>query len=373
MSAHLMRCCANVVHCSAFRMRKLVHKNSPKQNLNSRSSNPLNINDILLQQDYARLRQFSRQQPLKFQRMYGHLIGLKLDPDSSEFRLSFLNLLLKTVKSRVFKDIEAENCIVFNDDLGCSACQTRIKYLEMERFNKLKKDRYHFDFVLREVFTYEEFMHRKVYENEQFVDAYEQFYVRPSREDREAKAESNVVNECGEELDRKLKETNGELIEAIELDGVMKLNVAKELPCDAFQMSYESYRINDSHFAVECDQLLRRDEFSRHYDFYHNFLFSNAELIDKKCPFSQYGCAYFKTSFDFMFTGEFEAAKCLDDHLLSGRLGLNQLADQLSFELANLNNACPLDLNYSLVELPFDLLFEIFTKLDSLMFCLFID
>lgn len=373
MSRHLIRCCANVVHCSSFRMRKIANKNEKSKQL--RYPDPIetearfdstNINDILLKQDYESLQQFCLQQPLKFQRMYGYLIGLKLNPNSSEFRLSFLNLLLKTVKSRVFKDIEAENCIVFNDDLGCSACQTRIKYLEMDRFAKLKKDHYHFDFILRDIITYEEFLEKKIYVHEKFLDAYDQFYLIPNRQDKIEEDNNYFVNESKDELDRKLNETNMRLIDSIELDPVMKLNVAKELPCDAFQIAYESYRINDTHFSVDCDQLLRRDEFSDHYDLYHNFIFNNAELIDKKCPFSQFGCSYFKTNFDFMFTNSFDSAQNLDNHLLNAKLTENKLTNQISFELANLSNDCMPDINYSLIELPFDILFEVFNKLDSL-------
>lgn len=373
MSQHLSRCCANVVHCSSFRMRKIANrkeKSAPFKHPDpircEHRSDLTNLNDILLKQDYEKLRQFSEQCALKFQRMYGYLIGLKLNPNSSEFRLSFLNLLLKTVKSRVFSDIEAENCIVFNDDLGCSACQTRIKYMEMDRFQQLKKDRYHFDFILSDVFTYEDFIEKKIHKNLEFLNAYEKFYLKPNREEKLVDVENNYANETKEDLERKLNETNKQLIESIELDPVMKLNVAKELPCDAFQKAYESYRINDSHFSVDCNQMLRRDEFADHYNLYHNFIFNNAELIDKKCPFSQYGCTFFKSNFDFMFTNSFDSSQNLDSHLLNARLTENKLVNEITFELANLNSECVPDLNYSLVELPLDVLFEIFNKLDSL-------
>ncbi|CAF0966530.1 unnamed protein product [Brachionus calyciflorus] len=371
---HLEKCPANVVQCTSFRMRKISNKYEKYKNFKfpdpirvEMSSNDKlkNLNDILLDQDYESLKKFCAENPLKFQRTYGYLIGLKLNPSSSEFRLSFLNLLLKTVKSRIFKDIEAENCIVFNDDIGCIACQTRIKYLEISRFEKLKKDRYHFDFILRDIITYEDFIEKKIYLNESFLKAYEDFYLKPNRDENILANKLEIKEESKEELEQKLKETNLKLLECTELSSIMKLNVAKELPCDAFQITYESYRLNDTHFSVDCNELLRRDEFSEHYDLYHNFIFNNSEDIDKECPFRQYGCGYFKRKYDFMFTKSFQYDQDLKYNFLNADLCHNKLTNQITFNLNNLNIESNKG-DYSLLDLPFDILYEIFKNLDSL-------
>ncbi len=157
MSKHLMTCVACVVRCSSFRVRKIANKNEKSNHLKwpdpiwneklnilnnnhhsfaSSLANPndcaqfsaemKNINEILLEQDIASLREFAEKQPLKFHRMYGYLIGLKIFKDYSQSKFSFMKYLLKNVKSKVFRDIETENCIVWNDEDGCAACQSRV-------------------------------------------------------------------------------------------------------------------------------------------------------------------------------------------------------------------------------------------------------
>lgn len=60
----------------------------------------------MLEQDYRNLNEFAKQFPLKFQRMYGYIIGLKLDNLSNsaqQNKFMFMRYLLKNVKSRIFK------------------------------------------------------------------------------------------------------------------------------------------------------------------------------------------------------------------------------------------------------------------------------
>lgn len=113
------------------------------------------MNTMLLKHDLNDLEAFSLQQPLKFHRMYGYLIGLDVSKDYGHSRFSFMRNLLVNVKSKVFRDIQSENCIAFNDDVGCLACQTRTRNLERARFDFLKMDRFGFNAVLREVSSYE--------------------------------------------------------------------------------------------------------------------------------------------------------------------------------------------------------------------------
>lgn len=381
LSNHLSKCCANVIQCSAFRMRKILNKNKKFANLkypdpiyaqkekliNLNSENKdNNLNEILLKQDYEYLAAFCSKNPLKFQRMYGHLIGLKLDPGSKDYKFSFIKYLLKTVKSRIFKDIEAENCIVFNDDIGCIACQTRIRHLETARFERLRKDRYHFGSVLKDVYNYEQFVERKIYSQPEFLEVYKEHFLKEISEEEPS---IKIDPENSEKLQEKLEETNLELLNSIELNPVLKLNVAKELPCEAFQLQYESYRLNDSHFSVECDELLRRDEFAEHYSLYHNFLYSHSELIDLNCPFKEYGCDYFKTQYDFVFSKEKSAEIC-QNNMLKGFLVHNLLSNQLTFNLNNFDKIYQRENEdgLSLLDLPCEVLYDIFDKLDSLSF-----
>ena len=77
--------------------------------------------------------------PLKFYRVYNHIINHVDNKDYSQSKFYFFSHLLVNVKSKVFKDIETENCIIYNDEDGCVACQTRIKSLENDRFLILKR------------------------------------------------------------------------------------------------------------------------------------------------------------------------------------------------------------------------------------------
>jgi hypothetical protein len=170
MYKHLISCPASVVQCTAYSTRKIINKNKKFKTLKwddpidlqkrslaltisqhdlQTNSNGDNINKILLKKDLETLRKFSVENPLKFHRMYGYLIGLDVSKDYSQSRFSFMRKLLNNVKSKIFKDIQTENCIVFNDEVGCSACQRRTRNRENERFEILKADRFGFNSVLR--------------------------------------------------------------------------------------------------------------------------------------------------------------------------------------------------------------------------------
>ena len=196
MSKHLMSCVACVVRCSAFRVRKIARKPAPSavsvdahnwpdpiacEKLNILNNNvypslcyekvcvargfdkeETNINALLLEQDVASLRAFATKQPLRFHRMYGYLIGLKVYKDYAAPKFSFMRHLLQNVRSRVFADLEAENCVVWNDESGCAACQSRMRMLEAARFALLQEDRLHFGAHLSHVRNFEEFVEKKV-------------------------------------------------------------------------------------------------------------------------------------------------------------------------------------------------------------------
>ena len=135
--------------------------------------------------------------------------------------------LLKNVKSKVFKDIETENCIVWNDEEGCAACQSHIRRLESERYAKLKEDRLHFGAHLREAINFDEFVDKKIYADLAFKQAYTEFYLKPRKDEEEEtnvntdEAEETVLDK--DELYKQLLTNNAELISVIELDSTLKV------------------------------------------------------------------------------------------------------------------------------------------------------
>ena len=412
MSKHLMTCVACVVRCGSFRVRKIMNKNEKfnhlkwpdpiwNERLNILNNNchsfvdlndciqlqteTKNINNVLLDQDIASLREFADKHPLKFHRMYGYLIGLKVFKDYSQSKFSFMKYLLKNVKSKVFKDIETENCIVWNDEDGCAACQSRIRMLESARFAKLKEDRLHFGAHLRDVLNFDEFLEKKVYAKFEFKQDYKEFYLKPIREEEEEKSATQKAIEPDDEqnqdeLYKKLLANNQELLNVIELDKTLKLNVAQELPCEAFQLQYESYRTKDTHFCIDCDQNLRREEYSSHYSLYHNFLLSSTEQIHLACPMQEYGCSYFKQTVEFFYGSNFlsvnsgqdnymfkNGAKKINQDYPSAKLVENKQSKSLTFNMDYLK--CKNENDYSkstILDLPFEVIYEIFDHLDSL-------
>lgn len=117
--------------------------------------------------------------------------------------------------------------------------------LELKRFSQLKeKHMKQFDPWLNGVENLSEFAERKIYEDDGFIKAYNEIYVARKEADEEEQRRRDALAspENNRELYAELIKRNGELIEAIELDPTLKSNVAKELPCEVFQLQYETYR-----------------------------------------------------------------------------------------------------------------------------------
>ena len=164
----------------------------------------------------------------------------------------------------------------------------------------------------------------------------------------------------------------------------MKINEAQELPCEAFQLQYESYRTKETTFCVDCDEMLRRDEYAPHYALYHNYLLSNAEQIDLACPMHDYGCDYFKQQVEFFYGSipKQVAPSSNDSFRLSNRkkikkvsTGLpaativpNKLSNNLTFTLDYLSSETKQDGDAvsTMLDLPFEVMYEIIDHLDSL-------
>lgn len=118
---HLKCCIASVIKCGSYRVRRIISKDEKLNRLkwpcpvdtefkdlaNLKESGPYktNMNEILLKQDYASVKRSAKENPLRFSRLYGYLIGLDVGKDFSDGRFSFLSRLLKNVKSSIFKVI----------------------------------------------------------------------------------------------------------------------------------------------------------------------------------------------------------------------------------------------------------------------------
>ena len=187
-------------------------------------------------------------------------------------------------------------------------------------------------------------------------------------DEEEDMAVAASVNQA--ELQEKLIQNNQELLEFMSLDTTLKLNVAKELACDAFQMSYESYRLVDTTFAVDCEKFFRRDEYSQHYSLVHNFLMPYIDSIYSKCPFYEYGCRFYEKKYDFLYVKREDAKHCSSRHQLSANLNYNTNSKCLGFSFNNMVNIKKEDDNenseINLLDLPYDVLFEIFDHFDSM-------
>ena len=104
------------------------------------------------------------------------------------------------------------------------------------------KEKYkQFDVFLNDVDSLAEFIERKIYLDEKFLSVYDDTYRREDK-DEQHEQQPELTPENNRELYDQLLKRNNELIEAIELDRTLKLNVAKELPCEIFQLQYETYR-----------------------------------------------------------------------------------------------------------------------------------
>jgi hypothetical protein len=358
LGTHLHVCAANVIRCSSFTLRKVSNKNDHGsfrfpdpvyQDKNSICNNKKNekevakreqlpsenIPELMLERDYENLTLFAQKNPLMFQRMYGYLIGLKLDESfAKQHKFGFLKYLLKNVKSKIFKDLEAENCVVYNDYDGCAACQQRIRNMEINRFNKLRQDYFNFGSLLKYTYTYDDFLEHKIYQNEEFLAVYHQFYPIPDDATLDFDLEDDQnVNKS--EVFEQLSQNNKEILEIIKLDKSPKLNVAKELGCEAFMSQYESYRLLDTTFSFYCDKLFRRNEYSDHYSLVHNFIMPYMDVIYSQCPFADYGCTFFEKKYNFLYVKEFDPKSDWTDNPLSACLCYDKSFDSFGFSLRN--------------------------------------
>lgn len=112
------------------------------------------------------------------------------------------------------------------------------------------KEKYkQFDVFLNDIDTLGEFVERKIHLDQKFLAVYNHVYIDKEKEEQDEEERKRIeaaadalTPEKNRELYEQLLKRNAELLEAIELDPTLKLNVAKELPCEVFQLQYETYR-----------------------------------------------------------------------------------------------------------------------------------
>lgn len=122
------------------------------------------------------------------------------------------------------------------------ACRARIKTYEQDRFYEMKKE--HFDesyAVLYNISTYEQFVEEKIYLKPEFLKAYDKIYSKPKKVRPDFEPEYDDLDE--KEIDLKLIENNEEILKIIELNPTLRLNLSKEIPCDAFYDYSDAYRL----------------------------------------------------------------------------------------------------------------------------------
>lgn len=388
---HLTECSASVIQCNSYRIRSISNNNKTNEsktkwpdpiyldrlanlderkhyNINGDQTTFENINRSFLNLDYNYLTDFSNKYPLKFYRIYSHFLNHVDTKDYTKSKFYFFKHLLVNVRSKIFKDIETENCVIYNDEEGCYTCQTRIKSLERDRFNELKRNEQFYSF-LRDIYDYDIFIEEKTYLNEQFSILYDKIYFEPFLESKKkqtkqftdefSELESENSDNNRDYLLEKLEKYNNEIIKLTDLNSCLKLNTLESSSCEPFQMNYELYRIKETEFRVDCESILRRDEYLEHYSFFHNFLFPNLESIHKYCPLNNYGCDYFTNGVCFDIDGK------------SSDICLDQINGHIRFRINDneINEECN-DIN--LLDLPSEILFRIVNYLVCVNFVIII-
>jgi hypothetical protein len=240
------------------------------------------------------------------------------------------------------------------------------------------ENRIKFYSVLGELDDYATFIEERIYANPDFIRIYSKLYPNKVKN-----LEEETEELSNEELNKKLIENNREIMQVLELNPVLNVNITKEMSCESF-IDIESYRLRETTYTSECDQFLRRDEFSEHYELFHDFLLPNADQIDVSCPYRQYGCNFFQQRFEFIF-GTSVGNRYLNENQPLSNLVQNDLNKCLSFRLdarptlknywdennnsSNLKNKTLMydnEIENNLMDLPFEVMFIIIDNLDSI-------
>lgn len=258
LGEHLEHCPASIIQCSSYRVRRLWNKEEKSGKLKwpcpvateatelatldlCSDVTKLDLSAILLKQDYESLRRFALEKPLRFSRLYGYIIGLDFGGEYSYGNFGFLARLLKKVKSKVFKDIECENCVIFNNEEGCLACRHRIKNLEESRFVEMKTKYFkEFNSCLFMVSSYEQFIEREVHLQEDFLKVYDAHFSKPKKSAPKTNEDDGLNDR---DLTDKLRANNNEILKYIELNQTLGLNESKEVPCNEFYDHSDAYKL----------------------------------------------------------------------------------------------------------------------------------
>ena len=333
---HLDNCPANIVECKAFRLRTVINKEKKYSNLKwpdpirlekisigcessaiaPKSTSPNKpLSKILLDIDYASLKKYANKNRLKFNCFYKYLL-LNLNNDS-DFENDKTQVFLKSylqnnkIPSKIFHDIKIDNCIIFKDDTGCHSCQLRLSNLEQERYNKLTAN-LEFSELLKSVYSYEQFLAQKVYNDKAFLYLYN--YLYDNQQQNNSFSSDLISNESS--LNSELIKSNNDILRVMELNSTFSLVKVPSMIDDLKDSNerykhldkYSSFRHRQTIYSNTCNSLLKRSQYSSHYNFYHNFLNSMSEEIDKACPFSLYGCKVFTNKYKFYLNKKYKGS-----------------------------------------------------------------
>ena len=371
---HLENCPANIVECKAFRLRLVVNKDKKhahfkwpdpihKEMLNIRDtsvgviSSSMPVSSILSDIDNQSFKRYACNNKLKFNCFYKYLL-LNLNDDNDFDNDKIVKNYLKTnkISSKIFPDIKIDSCIIFDDEIGCNSCHLRMSQLEQERYNKLTAN-LAFSELLKTVYSYEQFISEKVYNDKAFLYYYYNHYYE-ANDDQEMTINESVFN-------NELIKSNNDILKAVELSPIFSL---VKVPLDDMKELNEKYKHLDKYcsfrhrqtvYTNTCDNLLKRSQYSSHYNFYHNFLNPMCDEIDKKCPFSSYGCKVFTNRYKLYLNGNSKSS--INGKIVN--LKENNCLAVKYYDEKTLKNSSTSDY---FERIPFEIIHYIIDKLDSL-------
>ena len=361
---HLENCPANIVECKAFRLRTIVNKEKkhahlkwpdPIQNEKNVNISKTGINNdtplsnILLDIDNECLKQYAYKNKLKFNCFYKYLLLDLNNDDNFENDKPALRTFLKNnkISSKIFRDIKIDNCIFFNDEIGCNSCHVRISQLEQERYNKLTANLEFSD----------------IYNDKAFLYLYDYCYNNTDQDEDEKLVDCLTINESA--LNNELIKSNNDILRSVELNPTFSL---VKVPLDDMKDLNERYKHLDKYcsfrhrqtiFTNTCDNFLKRSQYSSHYNFYHNFLNPMCDEIDKKCPYSSYGCKIFTNKYKFYLNSK---GSNIEGKIVSLKDN-NCLAVRYYDDKTDCKNSSNSDY---FERIPFEVIHYIIDKLDSL-------
>jgi hypothetical protein len=277
------------------------------------------------------------------------LILLSNDEKDSENNNDEINNYLQRnqIKSKIFNDISIDNCVLFSDNKKCKLYRSRLKILQQDHFSKLKfledfknvlRDS-EFSKRLKTIYSYEQFVANGVFKDTSFLYCYNLYYAKSG----ETIQPFDIDKSC---LDKELFKSNNDLSSTF--------SVAED--CWGKVENYSSFRHWKTIYTNSCDHLLKRGQYSSHYNLYHNFLNPMSDEIDKACPFYMYGCDKFTKKYNFYLNKKYKGTSGSIVNLKDENFVVIKYYD---------DKFCNNDEDY-FEKIPIEVIHDIIDKLDSL-------